>query len=284
MNGYVYCAGPIDGTEPKQRDASWVGFIERLRAKGFDFYSPHAAWHVPDGHAVQHREALLAVNETALRHAAVVFAVMDGTSVGVPMELQVARSASIPAVVYTPDFAWSRHSMLISLATGGLYHTLPDALAALERTLMATSDDAVIAHINRDADVRDLPLPRQAKHGDIGLDLFVSDDTLIPAGKWSSVPSRVRLAPPPDLWFLICGRSSTLHKRGIIVPQSVIDSGFRGDIFSLCYNITSSDVMVKRGERVAQLIPLPLTVLRFIETDTLPDSERGAHGFGSTGD
>jgi deoxyuridine 5'-triphosphate nucleotidohydrolase len=284
-SGYVYCAGPIDGSDKKTRESVWGDFMERLRAKGFDLYSPHHAWHVPNGHAVKHREALMAVNEMALRCSSAVFAVMDGASVGVPAELQMARDSGIPAVVYAPDMVWARHSVLLTLATAGLHHTLADALEALERVLIITDEsDGRVAFIDRDKDVRDLPLPRQAKPGDIGLDLYVSDDTLIPAGGWCSVPSRVRLAPPDDVWFLICGRSSTLHKRGILVPQSVIDSGYRGDIFSLCYNITKNDVLVKRGERVAQLVPLPLTMMHFVETDNLPTSHRGSSGFGSTGE
>lgn len=127
-----------------------------------------------------------------------------------------------------------------------------------------------------------LPLPRQAKDGDIGLDLSVSERCIILPGQWTAVPAGISIAPPADIAFLIHGRSSSL-KRGLQVMPSIIDSGYRGPIFAMTLNIGSSAVHVARGERIAQLIPLKISKLEAVEVTKLPESERGATGFGSTG-
>ena len=140
-----------------------------------------------------------------------------------------------------------------------------------------------IGLILRDHDTKQWPLPKQAKPGDTGLDLYVSDSVTIPPREWRGIPSRVRVAPPSGIWFLIIGRSSTLHRRGLMTVPSVIDSGFRGPLFAMVYNITDNPVSIAPGERLAQLIPMPLIKFQFEETIELPESVRGKDGFGSTG-
>ena len=137
--------------------------------------------------------------------------------------------------------------------------------------------------IPRDQDTRRWPLPEQVKRGDIGLDLYVSDQVVVPPFEWRGIPSRVRVAAPAGIWFMIIGRSSALHRRGLMVIPSVIDSGFRGQLFAMSFNITDNPVCVEPGERLAQLIPMYHIPFRFEETDVLPGSERGESGFGSTG-
>lgn len=123
--------------------------------------------------------------------------------------------------------------------------------------------------------------------GDAGLDLEVSEDTVIPPGGFVDVPSGVAVQLPAGYWAMLVGRSSTLRKRGLLVVQGIIDNGYRGELFAGVQNLQHGrDVEVKAGERLAQLILVPLWnggVNYLGEGDDLSSSKRGTNGFGSTG-
>lgn len=134
-------------------------------------------------------------------------------------------------------------------------------------------------------------LPTRSHSDDAGFDLYTSKATLLRAGQHTDVPCGIRLALPWGTWGLIIGRSSTLRKRGIHVQPNVIDTGYRGPMFAGCWvpewkgEPGGGDVLVGRGERVAQLVLLPNIAMltRVIEVAELDDTERGSDGFGSTG-
>lgn len=131
-------------------------------------------------------------------------------------------------------------------------------------------------------------LPTRAHPGDAGFDLYTSEDTHIEPGQFVDVPCDLRIQLPVTMWALVVGRSSTLRKRGLLVPQGVIDSGYRGPIYAGCWNLGHQTVVVALGERIAQLIPLPLTAatlaLRSVDQlDELNPGDRGEAGFGSSG-
>ena len=129
-------------------------------------------------------------------------------------------------------------------------------------------------------------MPIRAHHDDAGWDLFVSQDVTIPPHGFKDVPSGVSVELPNGYWGLLTGRSSTIRRRGLLVVQGVIDTGYRGELFSAVWNLTDKSVLLQRGERVAQLILLPNStadsVLVRHEGD-LQASERGFGGFGSSG-
>ena len=276
---YVYLAGPIDRAIAGSQSIVAMA-RDALEARSIGFYDPRQAWSL--GEPVRSSHALDEVNGRALSNATVMLAIIHGPSIGVPAEMMQARHAGVPVVAFCTNPRDLESAALNVLATHSSHTNMTAAIQAVV-DIFNDEYDGRQALINRDHDVRDLPLPEQAKPGDIGLDLYVSDDIAIPPKEWRGVASRVRVAPPPGLWFVIAGRSSTLSGRGLIILWSVIDNGYRGPLFALCYNVTDNEVLIKRGERVAQLLPLPLTELRFTETDTLPQSHRGAAGFGSTG-
>lgn len=127
--------------------------------------------------------------------------------------------------------------------------------------------------------------PRRSYPGDAGFDLFVSDTVYVRPGEFIDAPCDISIALPFDMWAMILGRSSTLKRRGLLVVQSVIDSGYRGPIFTGVQNLTSQIVWIEEGERLGQLIPffLDASLVQFRRTEKLSDSDRGESSFGSTG-
>jgi dUTP pyrophosphatase len=90
---------------------------------------------------------------------------------------------------------------------------------------------------------------------------------------------------PEDVWGMIVGRSSTFFKRGLIVNSAVIDQGYRGDLFACVFNPGPEGAWAKAGERLAQLIPMPLLSpgIATVRVEVLDRSDRGDAGFGSSG-
>lgn len=129
----------------------------------------------------------------------------------------------------------------------------------------------------------DIPAPAYAHPGDAGLDAVCMERVELPGpGRVVDVPLAISVAPPPGFWYMVVGRSSAIN-RGIRVHLGVIDEGYRGPLFARCEAI-SDPVVVEHGQRVAQLILMPLVRadVRY-SPDPLPESVRGNGGFGSTG-
>lgn len=122
--------------------------------------------------------------------------------------------------------------------------------------------------------------------GDVGYDLAASDHTMLLANsQWQEIKTGVHIAPPPGFWFELCGRSSSL-KRGIIVARGIIDAGYRGGLVIIVKNDTGRSIYITPGERIAQIIAHPIIRMdwqRVLSIGDLGESERGGHGFGSTG-
>jgi len=127
--------------------------------------------------------------------------------------------------------------------------------------------------------------PLRIHPGDAGYDLHTSQTTTIPPGCFVDIPTDVYVQMPHNMWSLIIGRSSTLRKRGLMVTQGIIDQGFRGELFAGAWNLTNHPVQIEQGERIAQLIPMPLLAgeLAMQITHQLDAGDRGENGFGSTG-
>ena len=127
-------------------------------------------------------------------------------------------------------------------------------------------------------------IPVRCHRGDAGIDLHVSERTVIPVGRFEDVPTNLRVQLPAQSWGLLIGRSSTFRKKGLMVIPGIIDNGYRGPIFSAVYNLGPKSVILEPGERISQLILLPLMHPSMIkEVAELDKSSRGEKGFGSTG-
>lgn len=106
----------------------------------------------------------------------------------------------------------------------------------------------------------------------------------IPAGGTAHIYTGIRVKVPDNAWGSIKGRSSTSWKKGLVVHEGVIDSGYVGPLFLLVANPKSEPVRVSDGDRLAQLIIIPKHHFDYIiRTDKLPETDRGSKGFGSTG-
>lgn len=127
--------------------------------------------------------------------------------------------------------------------------------------------------------------PKRQHSGDAGYDLTVSRDVVVPAHSFVDVHTDVAVIFPDGVWGRITGRSSTLRRRGLLVTEGIIDNGYTGELFTGVYNLTNEDIQVKRGERIAQLVPHVLINLEWSEGSErdLIATGRGSDGFGSTG-
>jgi dUTP pyrophosphatase len=126
-------------------------------------------------------------------------------------------------------------------------------------------------------------IPSKAYADDAGFDLVCTEGAQIDPGAVVDVKTGIAIAMPPGWWGRIIGRSSTLRKHGLIVNEGVIDAGFRGELFTGVFNPTDEYKVIQRGERLAQLLFLPVPDVHWSERAELPPSERGENGFGSSG-
>ena len=132
----------------------------------------------------------------------------------------------------------------------------------------------------------DLPLPRYAKAGDAGADLYARIDTELAPGERALMPTGIAIALPPGFAAFIHPRSGLAIRDGLSMVNApgTIDASYRGEIQVILVNMDSTKtISIKRGDRVAQLVIQRVENVRFLPVTHLPGTERGAGGFGSTG-
>ena len=133
----------------------------------------------------------------------------------------------------------------------------------------------------------DLPLPAYARPGDAGADLVAREEVLLAHGGGRAlVATGAAIAIPEGYAGFVQPRSGLALKHGVTCLNSpgLIDAGYRGELKVLLVNTDPhEDFLVKRGERIAQLVIQRVEHVNFREVDELPSSERGSGGFGSTG-
>jgi dUTP pyrophosphatase len=132
----------------------------------------------------------------------------------------------------------------------------------------------------------DLPPPSYAHPGDAGADLMTAVDVSLAPGERALVPTGVALALPEGYVALVHPRSGLAARHGLSIVNTpgTIDAGYRGEIKVLLINHDPRDeIQLRRGDRIAQLVVQRVERARFVEVAELPDSIRGAGGYGSTG-
>jgi dUTP pyrophosphatase len=132
-----------------------------------------------------------------------------------------------------------------------------------------------------------LPLPSYATEGAAGMDLLAAVTapvTLLPGGR-ALIPTGLRIALPPGHEMQVRPRSGLALKHGLTMPNTpgTVDEDYRGELQVILMNAGTEPFTIERGMRIAQAVVAPVTRATWRETDTLPDSQRGAGGFGSTG-
>lgn len=131
-------------------------------------------------------------------------------------------------------------------------------------------------------------MPFYATKGSAGLDLSaaIDEDVLLKAGEIALVPTGIAISiPNADYGAFIFARSGLASKHGICLANSVgvIDSDYRGEIKCALINLGKADFVIQKGERIAQMVFLPVAQAILEEKESLDETERGSGGFGSTG-
>jgi len=120
--------------------------------------------------------------------------------------------------------------------------------------------------------------------GDAGLDLFVIDPLVIPAGETRAIHLQISCEPADGRPYLLMPRSS-ISKTPLRQCNSVglIDGGYRGEIIAMVDNVKAEDYAVAPGDRLFQLVAMDGSPIQFELVESLSDTTRGSGGFGSTG-
>ena len=130
-----------------------------------------------------------------------------------------------------------------------------------------------------------LPVPTYATVGAAGLDVVAAEDITLEPGKRHAVATGFAIAIPEGYEVQVRPRSGLALKHGItcLNTPGTIDRDYRGEVKVILANLGSEPFEVRRGERIAQLVPAPVLKAAFREVEMLGDTSRGAGGFGSTG-
>ncbi len=129
-------------------------------------------------------------------------------------------------------------------------------------------------------------VPVYAHPDDAGADLVSTEEVRLEPGQRALIGTGVRIALPEGYAAFVVPRSGLAAKHGITIVNApgTVDAGYRGEIkVSLLNTDTSNAYDVSIGDRIAQLIVMPVTRARFLPVQELPESVRGEGGFGSTG-
>jgi dUTP diphosphatase len=154
---------------------------------------------------------------------------------------------------------------------------------------MTMSFSEVSVPVQRLPHGRDLPLPQYETDGAAGLDLQAAipegEELVLAPGARDMVPTGLAMALPHGYEAQIRPRSGLAAKNGVTALNSpgTIDCDYRGEVKVILINHGADPLVITRGMRIAQMIIAPVTRGIFEEHDSLPETDRGAGGFGSTG-
>lgn len=134
-------------------------------------------------------------------------------------------------------------------------------------------------------------VPSRQSDGAAGYDLYSNEDTVIIGTRQTSdniifrklVKTGVKIKVPEGTYGRVAARSGLGVKNGIHIGAGVIDSDYRGEIGVLIFNLGCDDFVIKKGDRIAQLIIEKIETPEIKIVENLDNTERGSNGFGSTG-
>ncbi|HTY58774.1 MAG TPA: dUTP diphosphatase [Bacteroidota bacterium] len=133
----------------------------------------------------------------------------------------------------------------------------------------------------------DVPLPSYATEGSAGMDVCASveGELVLKAGSTTLVPTGFAIALPAGYEAQIRPRSglAVKHEIGIMNSPGTIDSDYRGEVKIILTNFGANDFVVRRGDRIAQMVIARYARVEWTETGSLDETNRGAGGFGHTG-
>jgi len=132
------------------------------------------------------------------------------------------------------------------------------------------------------------PLPQHATEGSAGVDMraCIDDPLTVEPGKTELIPTGLAIhVEDPGLAAVLIPRSGLGHKHGIVLGNLVglIDSDYQGQVYVSCWNRSAQPFVVEPGERIAQMVLVPVVQMDFEVVEEFDRSERGAGGFGHSG-
>jgi len=129
--------------------------------------------------------------------------------------------------------------------------------------------------------------PKYKTDGSSGVDLsaFLEKKIVIKPNSSELIPTGLQVAIPEELEIQIRPRSGLAAKEsiGVLNSPGTIDSDYRGELKIILFNHSNKDFIINNGDRIAQMVLVPILKMEFEEVDSLPDTVRGQGGFGSTG-
>lgn len=279
----VYIARPIDYDDDGTTDTYASTIRTALHERGIASYDPAEAFWV--GRNQTPGPEIYRINHIAQRWATATIALVPPRvpTFGVPVEIyKSTRAWSVFTAVIGGNESWTLAGLgadQYPWTDDGVYQAIDDLVAAAPRPAENRRHPLPV-YVGAGGQ-----LPTRAYPDDAGFDLYVSETASIPPGKFVDIHCGVAVEMEPETWGMIIGRSSTLRRRGLLVNQGVIDPGFRGELYAGVWNLGQNEVIISRGERLAQLILFSNTTARYapLQVDSLRTSDRGENGFGSSG-
>ena len=133
-----------------------------------------------------------------------------------------------------------------------------------------------------------IPLPHYATDGSAGLDMraVIDEPLTVAPGETELVPTGLAIhVADPKLAAVLLPRSGLGHKHGLVLGNltGLIDSDYQGQVFISCWNRSKTSYEIQPGERIAQMVFVPVEQVRFNIVEDFEDSQRGAGGFGHSG-
>lgn len=130
-----------------------------------------------------------------------------------------------------------------------------------------------------------LPLPKYASEDAVGLDVSAAEELTLRPGERHAVATGFAIEIPRGFEVQVRPRSGLAIKNGItcLNTPGTIDSDYRGEVKVILVNLGQEPFEIRRGERIAQLVPAPVLRADFVEVGELAETARGSGGFGSTG-
>ena len=134
---------------------------------------------------------------------------------------------------------------------------------------------------------KEVTTPKYKTDGSSGVDLsaFLEKKVVIKPNSSELIPTGLQVAIPEELEIQIRPRSGLAAKEsiGVLNSPGTIDSDYRGELKIILFNHGKEDFIINNGDRIAQMVLVPILKMEFEEVDSLPDTVRGQGGFGSTG-
>jgi dUTP pyrophosphatase len=297
----AYVAHPIDLAGNSSWLGSMLGDLNGLLALAqIGAFKPGEAYLANTGDA-EHVKFINSMNQIAIHQADALIAVLprDVATLGTPVEIGFALSMCKPTVIFTDIShsvqlaAWSRSGAVVLDMSSPLFEW--------------PSPEQLLAHLARSAQLQELKpcqvatpsvsneppvllvsgetvnLSQGKYPGDAGLDLAIWSGEALDPGEFRFLSTGVHVAIPDGFFGLITGRSSTWRDFQCRTQPGVIDSGYRGE---LKIGLKNESVRVQSWPsrtRLGQLILLPTWGGSIEDVESLPDHERGANGYGSSG-